>query len=203
MYNKKLFDFQSPLAIELTDETVIQGSGNPKPKSVHLTTKPGVYTQAVIDGLLVLVHEDQELTPETKLRTHRKTVKTDYKVSVTDKNEKHSTSVRSFNNDVVIWVHKRDKMVDVIILDSNGAIFETPTKEIDGDIYEVNYHIAPARNGRMDVYVEISKFLLTNPGEYIHTVYQSWSDNVHWNMTTKRLNQLIDEASETMKQVGE
>ena len=193
MYNEKLYNLTKERTIVLDNETVIQGGGEPRPKSVHLPTKPGNYCVNWVDGMLVLVHEDIELTKDLPLKTHRKTVESIDTLTVATLKEEvvHTTS---YNDTTIIWMHKREKQVDVIILDSLCSIFETPSIEKGAKTYEINYHIKPIRNGQIKVYVEISEF-----ENDTKNVYQHWSANVHWNYTTKKLNMLIDEARQVLE----
>ena len=193
MYNEKLYNLTKERTIVLDNETVIQGGGEPRPKSVHLPTKPGNYYVNWVDGMLVLVHEDIELTKDLPLKTHRKTVESIDTITVATLKEEvvHTTS---YNDTTIIWMHKREKQVDVIILDSLCSIFGTPSKEKGTKTYEINYHIKPIRNGQIKVYVEISEF-----ENGTKNVYQHWSANVHWNYTTKKLNMLIDEARQVLE----
>lgn len=193
MYNEKLYNLTKERTIVLDNETVIQGGGEPRPKSVHLPTKPGNYYVNWVDGMLVLVHEDIELTKDLPLKTHRKTVESIDTLTVATLKEEvvHTTS---YNDTTIIWMHKREKQVDVIILDSLCSIFGTPSKEKGTKTYEINYHIKPIRNGQIKVYVEISEF-----ENGTKNVYQHWSANVHWNYTTKKLNMLIDEARQVLE----
>lgn len=195
MYNEKLYNLTKERTVVLDNETVIQGGGEPRPKSVHLPTKPGNYYVNWVDGMLVLVHEDIELTKDLPLKTHRKTAESiDTLTVATLKEEVVQTT--SYNNTTIIWIHKREKQVDVIILDSLCSIFGTPSKEKGTKTYEINYHIKPIRNGQIKVYVEISEF-----ENGTKNIYQHWSANVHWNYTTKKLNMLIDEARQTLEGV--
>ena len=143
--------------------------------------------------MLVLVHEDIELTKDLPLKTHRKTAESIDTLTVATLKEEvvHTTS---YNDTTIIWMHKREKQVDVIILDSLCSIFGTPSKEKGTKTYEINYHIKPIRNGQIKVYVEISEF-----ENGTKNVYQHWSANVHWNYTTKKLNMLIDEARQVLE----